>query len=93
MLKSPADNLDILSLASRDLAISRLCVLVCLVAGALSLKAGQFGPGTGPIHIGSVSCDGSEQRIVDCQLRYENECVHNEDAGVTCPCKESLVSQ
>ena len=42
MLKSPADNLDILSLASRDLAISRLCVLACLVAGALSLKADQF---------------------------------------------------
>ena len=61
-----------------------------LFAGAVPLRSAHFGPGTGPIHIGSVSCDGSEQRIVDCQLRYENGCVHSEDAGVTCPCKESL---
>ena len=61
-----------------------------LFAGAVPLRSAHFGPGTGPIHIGSASCDGSEQRIVDCQLQYENKCVHSEDAGVNCPCKETL---
>ena len=64
-----------------------------LFAGAVPLRSAHFGPGTGPIHIGSASCDGSEQRIVDCQLRYENGCVHSEEAGVNCSCKESLVFQ
>ena len=57
-------------------------MLSCLFAGAVPLRSAHFGPGTGPIHIGSASCDGSEQRIVDCQLQYENMCVHSEDAGV-----------
>ena len=92
MHKSPADNLDILSLVIFNLCTDLVNTL-SLFAGAVSLRSAHFGPGTGPIHIGSASCDGSEQRIVDCQLRYENGCVHSEDAGVTCPCKESLVFQ
>ena len=43
-----------------------------------------FGQGSGPVHIGAIQCDGSEQRIVDCTLNYENSCVHSEDAGVEC---------
>ena len=58
-----------------------------MFAGAVSLRSAHFGSGTGPIHIGSASCDGSERRIVDCVLRYKNGCVHSEDAGVNCSCK------
>ena len=90
MHKSPADNLDILSLVAFNLHTDLVNTL-SLFADAMPLGAAHFGPGTEPIHIGSASCNGSEQRIVDCQLRYENGCVHSEDAGVNCSCKESLV--
>ena len=43
-----------------------------------------FGQGSGLVHIGATQCDGSEQRIVDCTLTTENNCVHSEDAGVEC---------
>ena len=69
MHKSPADNLDILSLVTFNLHTDLVNTLF-LFAGAMPLRAAHFGPGTGPIHVGSASCDGSEQRIVDCQLRY-----------------------
>ena len=43
-----------------------------------------FGRGSGPVHIGATQCDGNEQRIVDCTLTTENNCLHSEDAGVEC---------
>ena len=45
-----------------------------------------FGQGSGPVHIEAAQCNGSEQRIVDCSIKTENNCVrdHSEDAGVEC---------
>ena len=66
-------------------------MLSCLFAEAKPLRSAHFGPGTGPVHIRSASCDGSEQRIVDCKLQRENKCVHSEDAGVNCSCKIKII--
>ena len=53
-------------------------------AGAVAHRAAYFGQGSGPVHIGTIQCDGTEQTIMDCHLNYENNCVHSEDAGVEC---------
>ena len=45
----------------------------------------HFGEGTGPIHIDSPACSGSEYRLIDCQ--YDNNTVedsHAEDWSVYC---------
>ena len=43
-----------------------------------------FGRGTGPIFWDDVRCDGTEQRLVDCQKQNSTLCRHSEDVGVTC---------
>ena len=54
--------------------------------GAIPHRMAYFGQGSGPVHIGAAQCNGSEQRIVDCTITTENNCVrdHSEDAGVEC---------
>ena len=47
---------------------------------------GQFGQGSGPIHLDNLGCIGTETRLIDCPhngVGIEN-CNHFEDAGVTC---------
>ena len=57
-------------------------------------KAAEFGPGTGPIILTDVDCEGHEDDIFDCARspRLGNtKCQHRQDAGVVCqgecPCK------
>ena len=37
-----------------------------------------------PIFLDNVRCDGTETRLIDCDHRWEHNCVHNEDVGVDC---------
>uniref|UniRef100_A0A9J7XCD6 Si:dkey-242e21.3 n=1 Tax=Cyprinus carpio carpio TaxID=630221 RepID=A0A9J7XCD6_CYPCA len=46
-----------------------------------------FGPGTGPIHISQMKCNGSESSLWECDsinTTASNYCGHKEDAGVVC---------
>ena len=44
----------------------------------------HFGQGTGPTLLGDVDCVGNETRLVDCQYTATPNCIHGEDAGVSC---------
>jgi len=53
---------------------------------AIARRGGTFGPGTGPILLNEVQCNGTELMLTDClsSKLYAHNCRHNEDAGVHC---------
>ena len=64
--------------------------LLCF-AGATAYLFARYGQGTGPIYLDDVSCIGTESRLVDCRYTANHNCIHLEDAGVSCRGKESEV--
>ena len=47
---------------------------------------GYFGPGTGPVHLQGVMCNGEESNLLNCSQSGigDQDCTHAEDAGVVC---------
>ena len=46
-----------------------------------------FEPGSGPIWLGHVQCDGTEDRLLDCDYRNDTYSSHEYDVGFSCtPC-------
>lgn len=44
----------------------------------------HFGQGTGEICLENVKCNGTELGLLDCQYRWNSNCSHTGDAGVSC---------
>ncbi len=58
--------------------------------GALAVKGGFFGEGSGPILLDNVQCQGGENALLQCASEDElgqHNCGHHQDAGVLCPGK------
>ena len=53
-------------------------------AGAIARSNAFFGQGTVPIMLDNVACVGTESRLLSCRYSSTHNCVHAEDAGVTC---------
>ena len=60
--------------------------------GAIARTRAFFGAGTGNIFLDDVRCTGTEAALSDCQASTTHNCVHSEDAGVTCnsTCKQVM---
>ncbi len=60
--------------------------IFCTSIGSLPVKGAFFGQGTGRILLDDLSCDGSEQTLLNCTNRNSmpSGCDHSEDAGVKC---------
>ncbi|XP_072169982.1 neurotrypsin-like [Diadema setosum] len=59
---------------------------------AEAFRGATYGEGSGPILLANVGCYGRESNLADCSHRgwYNNDCGHNEDAGVRCGKTTSL---
>ncbi len=52
---------------------------------AFSGSSAMFPAGTGPIHVGSLGCTGSENNLTDCSFNLDvSQCSHSNDAGLQC---------
>nr|XP_006812538.1 PREDICTED: deleted in malignant brain tumors 1 protein-like [Saccoglossus kowalevskii] len=56
-----------------------------------AVRSPAYGPGTGNILMDEVDCAGDEAELINCRQHAwgENDCGHNEDAGVRCSSTES----
>ncbi|XP_033110388.1 uncharacterized protein LOC117111558 [Anneissia japonica] len=50
---------------------------------------GRYGEGTGVIHLDNVECTGTEIELQQCEHLDQHNCLHSEDAGVSCVQSES----
>ena len=52
--------------------------------GGIAVGSAYFGFGSGDIVFDDVQCTGSEMTLLECPASTDNNCFHNEDAGVVC---------
>ena len=57
-----------------------------LCISAAQVVQGEFGPGSGPIFLNRLNCDGTESSLLDCNgfRTTVNLCDHTEDVGISC---------
>ena len=54
--------------------------------GGINTEGAAFGEGTGRIWMDEVRCSGQETELINCRFQGwgQEDCGHNEDAGVIC---------
>ena len=57
---------------------------VRILPDAIPVSNGYFGTGDGLVHFGSVQCNGTEERLMECEREPNTRCTHILDAGVIC---------
>jgi nitrate reductase beta subunit len=62
-------------------------------ADASGQRGATYGQGSGPILLDQVQCFGNESNIFDCPQNDigMHNCIHDQDAGVTCTARESSI--
>ena len=66
-----------------------------LLLGSIAKGNATFGEGSGLIYLERISCVGREDSVLDCSnpgLEMQS-CVHAQDAGVVCQCKQLRTGQ
>ena len=66
-----------------------LSLLLSNFTGAEAFLRSFYGPGTGPVHVDSIHCSGSEESILSCTRKRFGDvstiCLgHSNDASVSC---------
>ena len=58
---------------------------VCRVSGAIAIRGGGYGPGSGRVLLDDLLCQGGEETLLQCEVTGgSHTCDHSEDAGVRC---------
>ena len=64
-----------------------VCRQLGLGSSGMAIGLADFGQGSGPIWLDSVTCTGNELTLANCGhlgVNVTRSCAHNEDAGVRC---------
>ena len=52
---------------------------------AITTGSSKFGPGSGPVQLQDVACNGNESNLFMCSFpRSESTCLHDQDVGGIC---------
>ena len=66
--------------------------LLLIILGAIARTNAYFGQGSVPILLDDLRCTNTESRLIDCPYTAIDNCVHSEDAGVTCTTSNELTN-
>ena len=73
--------------------VNKQATFILPLQGAIAYSNAQFGYGSGPIWLDSLSCTGRESSLLNCSHRgigvTYSFCGHDDDAGVQCPGKRT----
>ena len=59
-------------------------LLKCLFSDAIAYTSAYYGQGTVPVLLDDVRCIGTESRLIDCPHAAIDNCVHSQDAALSC---------
>ena len=71
--------------------ISVLLTKFSINPGAVAYRRAFYGQGTVPILLDDLRCTNTESRLIDCPYTAIDNCVHSEDAAVSCTTSIELV--